>query len=453
MPGLTELPYPDSSLDLFRRLRSLPLPVILHSGQSQHPDARFDVLAADPQIKFHYENGIFTIESEAEVQRINTDNPFATLDQHMSLDEGFFLNEALPLQYGLIGYFAYSALHRQHRVQTNMDRGPALPEVLAGTYAWIIVVDHHLKRCHLSWQDSCPDGKLERLQELLRQPAPEAQGFSLQTDFVSNLSWRDYEAMFEQAMNYIHAGDCYQVNLAQCFQAACKGDSFSAFCRLQSLAQAPFAAYIEHAQQAVLCFSPERFLQVRNKRVLTQPIKGTRPRYANSKEDRAALDDLLGSAKDRAENLMIVDLLRNDLGRVCQTGSVEVKSLFEAHSFPNVHHLLSAIVGELDQAQDIWHLLAACFPGGSITGTPKRRAMEIIEELETVPRSVYCGSIAWIDQNGNMDSNIAIRTLVRDDDQLYCWGGGGIVADSRAREEYQESLDKIALFLDALAKP
>jgi para-aminobenzoate synthetase component 1 len=445
-----DLPYPHSSFDLFRHLRHLPLPVLLHSGgDRQQENARFDVLAAAPEIIFRYREGSLSLESGQGISKISTRDPFSELARRVPLEESPAVAAELPFTGGLLGYFAYETRHPAFQIARG-KKGPQLPEILAGLYSWAIIVDHQAKTATLVAQASCSQQTLQDIKALLAGPLAEARPFRLNSAFVSNVSGQRYRRMFERAQHYIHAGDCYQVNLAQCFQANCEGDSFSAFEKLQTLAQAPFAAYLEDADQAVMSFSPERFLQVRNKQVLTQPIKGTRPRSSDKKVDRSLLKELKTSAKDQAENLMIVDLLRNDLGKVCRTGSVQVEALFEAHSFRNVHHLLSSISGELKQAEDVWALLAACFPGGSITGTPKKRAMEIIDELEDTARSVYCGSIAWVDHAGNMDSNIAIRTLVRDGRQLYCWGGGGIVADSQWQQEYQESLDKISLFLDAL---
>ena len=256
---------------------------------------------------------------------------------------------------------------------------------------------------------------------------------------------------YQRVIDYILAGDCYQVNLTQRFTASCSGDPYTAFTRLQTIAKAPFAAFMEDENQAVMSFSPERFVQVKDRQVMTQPIKGTRPRSKDAATDLLNREDLESSLKDKAENLMIVDLLRNDLGRICETGSIKVSDLFETQSFTNVHHLVSTITGTLEEASDVFALLKAGFPGGSITGTPKIRAMEIINELESVMRSVYCGAFSWIDFSGNMDSNICIRTLVKEGEKIHCWGGGGVVADSIGEQEYQESLDKINLFMDALS--
>ncbi|NTV96988.1 MAG: anthranilate synthase component I family protein, partial [Thiobacillus sp.] len=213
---------------------------------------------------------------------------------------------------------------------------------------------------------------------------------------------------------------------------------------------APFGAYLNHPGAGILSTSPERFIELRGTRVTTRPIKGTRPRGADPASDRALAAELLASAKDRAENLMIVDLLRNDLGKVCVTGSVTVPGLFEVESFANVHHLVSTVTGTLASDRDAFDLLRATFPGGSITGAPKRRAMAIIEELEPHRRGPYCGAIGYVGYNGDMDTNIAIRTLVGRGDIVSFGVGGGIVADSVAEQEYQECLDKAAPMLRLL---
>ncbi|MEZ5501956.1 MAG: anthranilate synthase component I family protein [Halioglobus sp.] len=230
-----------------------------------------------------------------------------------------------------------------------------------------------------------------------------------------------------------------------------RGDPWAAYRALRPLAAAPFAAYLTLAQDAaLLCLSPERFLSLHGHRVETSPIKGTRPRDTDPQADALARADLRASQKDRAENLMIVDLLRNDLGRSCVPGSIHVDRLFEVQSYPTVHHLVSTISGELQAGRNAMDLLRDSFPGGSITGAPKRRAMEIIAELEPDERSVYCGSVVYISADGRMDSNIAIRSLLCHDSTVRCWGGGGIVADSVCEEEYRESCDKVVKFLRAL---
>ncbi|MGH8553913.1 MAG: aminodeoxychorismate synthase component I, partial [Methylococcales bacterium] len=219
---------------------------------------------------------------------------------------------------------------------------------------------------------------------------------------------------------------------------------------LREYNSAPFSAFLNFPEVRVLSSSPERFLKVENARVETKPIKGTRARVADPSKDLEQIKALRNSPKDRAENLMIVDLLRNDLGKCCEAGSVKVPKLFDVESFATVHHLVSTIEGRLASARDSIDLLRGCFPGGSITGAPKIRAMEIIEELEPDRRGVYCGSIGYISYGGDMDTNIAIRTLVHSGNEIRFWAGGGIVADSREADEYQECFDKARALLRVL---
>jgi para-aminobenzoate synthetase component 1 len=274
--------------------------------------------------------------------------------------------------------------------------------------------------------------------------------FTLTDGFRSNMTKDRYRQAFDQVQAYIHAGDCYQINLAQRFSAACHGHQWAAYKALRAVTAAPFSAYWSGNGHSILSLSPERFVEVRGSRVTTSPIKGTSRRGKDNREDQQLAAQLIASSKDRAENLMIVDLLRYDLGKSCELGSIEVSELFSLHSFKTVHHLVSTIHGELRQDQTALDLLASCFPGGSITGAPKVRAMEIIEELEPHRRSAYCGAIGYISADGQMDSNITIRTLVAEADKIHCWAGGGIVADSRCDSEYQECWAKVEKLLNTL---
>ncbi|MEJ2406661.1 MAG: aminodeoxychorismate synthase component I, partial [Candidatus Thiodiazotropha sp.] len=251
---------------------------------------------------------------------------------------------------------------------------------------------------------------------------------------------------------YILDGDCYQVNFAQRFSVAAEGDPWQAYKELRQLNAAPFSAYLNTPYCQVMCSSPERFLELRNGCVETKPIKGTAPRGGDPIEDMMLADELKNSTKDQAENLMIVDLLRNDLGKVCANGSVEVPELFKLESFARVHHLVSKVSGRLAEGEDALSLLRACFPGGSITGAPKLRAMEIIEELEPHRRGPYCGSIGYVSFSGDMDSNIAIRTMVHSEGITRLSAGGGIVADSDPDTEYRETYHKASALLDLLRR-
>jgi para-aminobenzoate synthetase component 1 len=436
----------------FEQIRHLPLPVLLASGASSHAAARYDIITAGPRTVLRTEGQRTVVEPDAAASFTVDEKPFDVLARYCPID-AVGQGSDLPFTGGAIGYFGYELLHSVNRIDYSDKPALGLPDMLIGIYDWAIVIDGQTQRTVLV----CRDADAKRQQQLLAMlraaPKTAAAEFKLTAPFESNFSKPEYLKRFQRIIDYIHAGDCYQVNLAQCFTARCVGDSWAAWRHLQAKVNAPFAAYLEDGARAVLSFSPERFLRVHDGEVLTQPIKGTRPRSHEPLHDVANRLDLEGSDKDRAENLMIVDLLRNDLGRVCATGSVSVENLFETQSFTNVHHLVSTIKGRLADPRDVFKLMEACFPGGSITGAPKLRSMEIINELETSRRSVYCGVIAWIDRSGNMDSNIAIRTLVRSGDKMHCWGGGGIVADSQGDEEHQETLDKISVFIRNLQQP
>ena len=251
-------------------------------------------------------------------------------------------------------------------------------------------------------------------------------------------------------MDYIVAGDCYQVCLAQRLRAIYQGDPWDAYLRLRTASPTPFSAYLQLTGATVLSLSPERFLEVNQGQVETKPIKGTRARGQTPQQDQVLYNELAASPKDRAENLMIVDLLRNDLSKHCDVNTVQVPRLFAIESYSNVHHLVTTIRGRISDSK-LLSLLKGAFPGGSITGAPKLRAMEIIEQLEPHRRTAYTGSIGYISSHGRMDTNICIRTLVATQQQynhqpagyIYCWAGGGIVADSNCDDEYQETFDKI----------
>lgn len=431
------------------------MPVLLASGNSDNPAAKFDIFTADPAKTFCSYGAETKLSCADGSSQIFHGNPIDILEQQFDYPE-LDLNrpDAFPFVGGAIGYFAYDLLNYLRRLQSDCEQDIGLPSMLVGIYHWAVIINHREKNCFFVALESYPESRRVEVLECLTQSQSEAEPdlsmFILDTAFQSNFTKQQYQQAFQKILAYIYAGDCYQVNLSQRFSADYHGDPLHAFEKLHKLANAPFSAFIKADQGSVLCFSPERFLRVADGEVITQPIKGTRPRHPDRELDEKLLQELQNSTKDRAENLMIVDLLRNDLGRVCDIGSVKAETLFEAVSFSNVHHLVSTVGGKLRQKSDVFKLLKACFPGGSITGTPKIRAMEIINELETRQRSVYCGSIGYIGFDGNMDTNICIRTLVCDQERIHCWGGGGIVADSDPDQEYQETLDKISIFINNL---
>jgi len=294
--------------------------------------------------------------------------------------------------------------------------------------------------CHLAFYD-----RIHPFDPRPLAPPPPAPRLPPKFEELRSTFMREgYEAAVRRALAYIRAGDIYQVNLSQRFQAPCQGDPFDVYLGLRAQSPAPFSAYLRYPDFAVLSSSPERFLryQPHDRLVETRPIKGTRPRGADPDSDRVLAAELLDSAKDRAENVMIVDLERNDLGRVAEVGSVVVAGLCELESYATVHHLTSTIRARLHSDRDVVDLLRATFPGGSITGAPKIRAMEIIDEMEPVARGVYTGAIGYIGFDGALDLNIAIRTMVIKDGVASFHVGGGIVADSDPALEYEETLHK-----------
>jgi para-aminobenzoate synthetase component 1 len=439
---LEELAYSPDSCGLFDRLRPLPRALFLDSAHPHASAGRFDILAADPIASFP-----FTCSTESSCEDIQA--YFSRLEEeHLKLFGTVSAPaEDIPFCGGIAGYLDYGLGRPLQRLHAEPGAGGQL-----NAYNWAVVQDHLLQRCTFAALPSLSHSRRHELLDLLRQPiADSSRLFQLQQPFVSNMDQPAYQQAFQRIQHYILAGDAYQVNLSRCFSASYTGDPWQAYQLLRPLAGASFSGFLENAPgRQVLCLSPERFLRLYGRHVETRPIKGTRPRHRDAGLDELAARELRQSTKDRAENLMIVDLLRNDIGRSCSAGSVHVDRLFELESFPTVHHLVSTISGELLPERSAYDLLRDCFPGGSITGAPKRRAMEIIEELEPHSRAAYCGSLLYISADGRMDSNIAIRTLQCEGDTIRCWGGGGIVADSEWEREYQETWDKVGGFLQAL---
>lgn len=459
--SVESLPYSADSSPLMRRLSSMSMPAFLDSNSHIQGTARYDILSASPVAYVLKEQGVCSC-SDPDI-KLSNEELFSVIKQ---LRDKYLLEyqhciapvAGLPFQGGLIGYLGYPRLQGR----AGMD----IADAFFAVYLWAVVVDHHARSSHLVFHPACSVEQQGLVREMIYGEAAvaavaEAPSFSLRSNFANQLSRDDYGIAFRRVKEYILAGDCYQVNLTQQFLAECQGEPFAAYLRLRIENSTPYSAYLNWGSGALLSLSPERFLQKRGKQVTTEPIKGTRPRGRTESEDAELARQLLASEKDQAENLMIVDLLRNDLGRVCEIGSIEVNQLFQLQSFSNVHHLVSTVSGTLRQDKDAIDLLADCFPGGSITGAPKLRAMEIIEGLERTPRRAYCGSVFYLAADGRLDSNITIRTLLwqqgqqgqqgqQSQDRIFCWAGGGIVADSECDEEYRECFDKINSIISTL---
>jgi para-aminobenzoate synthetase component 1 len=446
------LPYQTDASAYFSAIRDLPWAAWLDSGGS----GRFDILVAQP-VATLVTRGAQTEISDVSGERHTQDEIFGLLRDQLA--QPIAPIPDIPFAGGALGYWSYDLARRKHGIPELARDAENLPEMAVGIYDWAIIVDHQelnarlVSRLRHPGTDKVLAQVLERLQKTgVLETKAAKDPFKVSGKISSNLTFGAYQKAFQAVQKYLHDGDCYQINLAQRYSAPASGDAYVAYLELRRLSPAPYSAFLDWPQVQILCASPERFLQVQQGRVETKPIKGTRARSSDVAEDARLAEELRHHPKDNAENLMIVDLLRNDLGKSCEPGTVRVPKLFEVESFSNVHHLVSTVEGKLRSGCDALTVLRDCFPGGSITGAPKQRAMEIIEQLEPHRRGVYCGVIGYVGYDGNMDTNIVIRTLVYANQEIRCWAGGGVVADSVCEAEYQETLDKAAAMLDLLRR-
>ena len=431
----------------------MPSPVLLASGPgsatTDNKDHQaFDIVAADPIEKI-----LLTSQSSAKDAELIERLCKSHLTPNQTIPDAI---AHLPFFGGAIGLVSYQYAEQSMGIErTHTLSCPSM----VGIYRWAIVIDHSTKE-HWLVADaklSEPDWSLlkTKLLDICNSPGNQQERtLTITSEWTPSVNREQYAQIFAHAKRYIYAGDCYQVNLTRQFSASYRGDLSCGFTDLSAKLGESFSAYLELDEHTVVSFSPERFIQIRGNRVTTEPIKGTRQRSSDKEQDQMAARQLHQSEKDRAENVMIVDLMRNDLGKHCKTGTVETTTLFCVQSYANVHHLVSKVIGRLasDSLSAKLHLFLDSLPGGSITGAPKIRAMQILAELETHDRACYCGSLFYLSSNGNLDSNIMIRSLLFDTEtqQVYCWGGGGIVADSDLDAELDESYYKVSHILKAL---
>jgi para-aminobenzoate synthetase component I len=450
-----EVPYRDP-LHAFAAFAALPGATFLDSARLDEGLGRYAFVMAEPFLTLTSRDGLIE-EGEARF----TGDPFAVLAKRLERYAVSHEPGLPPFQTGAAGYFAYDLGRHLERLPSHRIDDQPLPDLLMGFYGWTIAFDQAEKRAFILANGHPAPSEPERQ----RLAAERIAGIRRRLDRPATLPSRRviapprpdiersaYEAMVRRTIDYILAGDIYQANITQRFSAelAPADDPFALYCALRRRNPAPFAAFLRHGEVAIVSASPERFLKLDQGRVETRPIKGTRPRGTTPAEDEALKRELIASIKDQAENLMIVDLLRNDLSRVCRDRTVEVPVLFGLESYATVHHLVSVVTGELSPGKGAVDLLRAAFPGGSITGAPKIRAMEIIAELEPTRRGPYCGSIGYIGFDGAMDTSIVIRTICIRGRQLTFQVGGGIVADSDPAAEYEESLTKAKAMIEVL---
>jgi len=442
MPAYYPMPYLADGTRLLRAVGHEPWCQWLDSGWPAASGGRYDILVMRPRT---------TLESEGGTTRITTrgrtaaseDDPLTLLQQQLDARRETVGASRWPFAGGAVGYFSYDLGRRLHGLPVRAGAGP---EMRVGLYDWALVTDHH-QRLSAVLGEIDPQTLLWLRERLFACQGTALPAFRLSGGITRVPDAEAYGQAFRRVQHYLHAGDCYQVNLARRLSAPFRGDPLGAWLRMRERAPGPFGAWQSFPGQQVLSISPERFLRLEDGEVDTRPIKGTRRRGGSPQLDRRLAEALQQSAKDRAENVMIVDLLRNDIGQVCETGSVRVPLLCRLETYPAVHHLVSYVTGRLARGRTATDLLRACLPGGSITGAPKRRAMEIIDELEPGPRGVYCGAIGYIGWDGNMDTNIAIRTAVCDNGEIRYWAGGGVVVDSQEEAELRETVDKALPFL------
>jgi para-aminobenzoate synthetase component I len=478
-PLIEEVFIPLTASELFELIKDRPYSFFLDSGMDPQRLGRYSFLGSEPFLVMSSRGSEITLirGREHEVQH---GNPFDALGKLLEVYKLNHCPAPVPFLGGAVGYFSYDLCHFIERLPSTAIDDLKLPESYFAFYDTIVAFDHleekayliatgfpemeegqRLKRARMRLEEMkdwlcsshsiiASEAKQSRDRGCFVATAPRNDRQDKEILLKSNFTPEEYMKAVNRVREYIAAGDVFQVNLSQRFEADLKIPPYELYKRLRAVNPAPFASYLNFSGVAIVSASPERFLKVQSDLVETRPIKGTRPRGRDPVEDERLAHELIHSAKDRAENMMIVDLERNDLGRVCRYGTVKVTELAILETFPTVFHLTSTIAGKLRRGKSNIDLLKATFPGGSITGAPKVRAMEIIDELEPTKRSVYTGSIGYLGFNEDMDINIVIRTFLVKEGKAYFQVGGGIIYDSDPEAEYMETLDKARALIQAL---
>jgi para-aminobenzoate synthetase component 1 len=441
----------NTPFEIFSALRAGKNCFFLDSSLDLSPMGRFSFLGIEP----------------FEVLSLKGAQPFGKLRDTLNKYKLSVPGTAIPFLGGAVGYIGYdTGFLLEEKAKGKNPGGIGIPDSLFGFYNTAVIIDNFKKRLHI-FASGFPEkgysqGKLlcesnfKKINRLLSSPSGKkeisSKNIRLPKDLKlhSNFTKQEYISAVKKAKEYIRRGDIYQVNLSQKFHAQTDLSAFKIYERLRKINPSSFSAYFDAGDFQILSSSPERFLQLRGDTVSTRPMKGTRPRSKNRAEDRKLKSALLNSGKDKAELTMIVDLERNDLGRVCSYGSIKVKALRELEEYNTVYQTTATVEGRLYNNKDRISLLRACFPGGSITGCPKIRAMEIIEELEPDSRDIYTGCLGYLSFSGDMDFNILIRTILKKKNNLYFGAGGGIVIDSRPEDEYKETLVKARGMFEAI---
>ena len=456
-------PRPETA---FKNIKNARYSFFLDSASAPSKLGRFSILGFDPFLVFKAKGDHITLEwQDGKSEEKPKANPFFVLKDLFKRYGIVNAESDLPfVAAGGVGYFAYDMKSFIERLPDKAVDDLGVPDCVIGFYDAGLIYDNLKERAWLvSTGLPCIEARENRIKararleefkkRICRAPAELklSPGLERQPSILkSNFSKSSYMRAIDKAKAYIKNGDIYQVNLSQRFEAELAGDPFELYLRLRAFSPAPFSSYLNFGELLVLSSSPERFLRKIGRYIETRPIKGTRPRGEDALSDETLAKELVESAKDRAEHIMIVDLERNDLGRICEYGSVRPTELFALERYSTVFHLVSTVSGRLRADAGPIDCLLATFPGGSITGAPKIRSMEIIDELEPVRRSIYTGAVGYISFSGDMDTSIVIRTFIIKGKKIYFQVGGGIVADSNPEEEYYETIDKARGLMRAL---
>ena len=475
-PLVEEVFTPLTAPELFELIKDRPYSFFLDSGMDPQRLGRYSFLGSEPFLVIQSRGSEITLVRGRE-HEVQYGNPFDAMGKLLEIYKLDHCPAPVPFLGGAVGYFSYDLCHFIERLPSTAIDDLKLPESYFAFYDTVVAFDHLEGRAYLvatGFPETEERQRLRRARMRLEEmkdwlyaasPGQEAslpqRGRSGEGEFQpiqenrrvlpkSNFTREEYIKAVDRVREYIAAGDVFQVNLSQRLEADLKIPPYELYKRLRMVNPAPFASYLNFQGLTIVSTSPERFLKVQGDLVETRPVKGTRPRGKDPVEDERLAQELTHSSKDRAENVMIVDLERNDLGRVCRYGTVKVTELAILETFPTVFHLTSTVVGRLRRGKSNINLLKATFPGGSITGAPKVRAMEIIDELEPTKRSVYTGSIGYLSFNADIDINIVIRTFLIKEGKAYFQVGGGIIYDSDSEAEYMETLDKAKALIQAL---
>lgn len=421
--------------------------ILLDSSKEDKNLSKFSFIGINPFMTFEARGNNSFIDN-VEV----SGEPFDALEkliEEYKIPQEIYSN--IPFISGAIGYISYDVCRILEDIPDTSLDDFNISDIKFIFYNNIIIFDLHNNKQYitsLKGSEEEIDLIMDKIKNSIKIEENKVEG--IKKEFVSNFNKIDYKSAITKLKNYIISGDVYIANMTQRFYTESTEDSFEIYKKLRSINKAPFSAYMNFNDFQIISSSPERFLEVNNRKVVTRPIKGTRPRGQTKEEDIKNSLELLNSEKDKAELLMVVDLERNDLSKVCKHHSVKVTELFKLETYATVFHLVSTVEGELKDEVSAIKCIKECFPGGSITGTPKIRAMEIIEELEALKRNIYTGSIGYFDFRGNADFNIAIRTIIKKDNKAYFGVGGGITYDSNEEDEYNETLDKAKALMRVL---